>query len=287
MKRLILFLMCVLLIACAPLAVSASAPKIVDNAGLLTEQEIADLEDRAQQLAQRYKMDVVIVTVNSLEEKSSEQYADDCFDFNGYGIGDDFSGVLLLLSLEYRDWAISTCGETIYALTDYAIQNVFSQISGYLSQNQYYLAFSTYLDALEPYFKAYTDGSPIDGTPDQFNGPGTFVPGTQDEIIHYEPVRDVPWYLQKVGVSFIVGIVAAGIVLLIMRSQMNTAKMQRGASSYMRPNTYQVRLHRDIFLYSQVRKIRKSENTSSGSGSGSSVHRSSSGRSHGGGHGKF
>ena len=76
---------------------------------------------------------------------------------------------------------------------------------------------------------------------------------------------------------------------MIMRGQMNTAKAQHGASSYMLKNTYKVGMQQDIFLYSQLRKVRKSENSSAGGhgGSGSSVHHSSSGRSHGGGHGKF
>jgi uncharacterized membrane protein YgcG len=65
---------------------------------------------------------------------------------------------------------------------------------------------------------------------------------------------------------------------------MNTAKAQHGASSYILKNTYKVGLQQDIFLYSQLRKVRKSENSTSG---GSSVHSSSGGRSHGGGHGKF
>lgn len=287
MKRLLLLLMCVLTVLVSPMSAIAVPPKIVDDAGLLNDIEISNLEKRAQELADRYDMDIVIVTVDSLNGKSSEAFADDYYDSNGYGMGSDYSGVLLLLSMEYRDWTISTCGETIYALTDYGVQDLFSQIAGYLSQDQFYLAFCAYLDALEPYLLAYSEGSPIDGDAEQYDGPGTYIPGTQDDIVYYEPVRDFTWYAKKVILGFAVGVVAAGIVLLVMRGQMNTAKAQRGAASYMLSNTYRVGLHSDIFLYSQISKVRKSENTSSGSGGGSSVHRSSSGRSHGGGHGKF
>lgn len=285
MKRTIIALSCLILIVLTPLLVVAAEPKIIDDAGLLTATEIADLEDRARELVNQYSMDVVIVTVNSLDGKSSESFADDYYDHNGYGIGPEFSGVLLLLSMEYRDWSISTCGEAISALTDFGVQNVFSEISGFLSQDQYYMAFSAYLDALEPYFQSYYNGTPIDGTSDNYAGPGTYIPSTQDEVIHFEPVRDFQWYLQRFGIAFFVGAVTALIVLLVMRSRMNTAKAQHGAASYMLPGTYQIRLQRDIFLYSQLRKVRKSENSSSGGGS--SIHRSSSGRSHGGGHGKF
>jgi len=266
MRRFLVLFLCLVILIGTPLPAFAAEPKIVDEAGLLTQTEIADLETQARELSDRYGTDVVIVTVDSLNGKSSESYADDYYDQNGYGIGTDFSGILLLLSMEYRDWAISTCGEAMYALTDHGVHSVFSEISGYLSQDMYYPAFRAYLDALEPYLEAYRSGSPIDG------------------IANDEPVRDIGWYFKKIGISFIIGVVAALIAVLIMRSQMNTAKAQHGAASYMDQGTYQIGLHRDIFLYSQLRKVRKSENSSSG---GSSAHRSSSGRSHGGGHGKF
>lgn len=95
------------------------------------------MEEKAQALADAYRIDVVIVTVWSLDGKSSEAYADDFFDGNGYGYGQGNSGVLLLLAMEYRDWAISTCGDGIYALTDYGIESVFSQIAGSLSEDAY------------------------------------------------------------------------------------------------------------------------------------------------------
>ena len=114
--------------------------------------------------------------------------------------------------------------------------------------------------------------------------PGTYIPGSQDNGVYYEPTRYISWYMQKIGIAFIIGVIVAGIVLLVLRSQMNTARAQHGADSYMLKDTYQVNVQRDIFLYSQLQKVRKSENSSGG---GSSVHAGSSGRSHGGGHGKF
>lgn len=281
MKRLLVLLLSLVILICAPLPVFAATPKIVDDAGLLSQTEIADLEAQAKSLSDRYSMDIVIVTVDSLDGQSSESFADDYYDQNGYGIGSDFSGILLLLSMEYRDWAISTCGEAIYALPDRSVQSVFSDISGYLSQDQYYPAFCAYLDALEPYLKAYIGGTPIDGAVDDFDGLGIYTPGALDT----DATSNFQWYLQKIGIAFIIGAVVALVVVLIMRSQMNTAKSQHGAASYMNSSTYQIGLQQDIYLYSQIRKVRKSENNSGGGGS--SVHRSSGGRSHGGGHGKF
>ena len=81
------------------------------------------------------------------------------------------------------------------------------------------------------------------------------------------------------------GAAIAAIVVLIMRSSMNTKRPQRSAGEYIDSSSYNLWRNQDIFLYSQVRKVRKQ--TQSSSGGGSSVHRSSGGRSHGGGHGRF
>ena len=285
MKRILSFVLCLFLVIASPLSASASMPKIIDDAGLLTDLQLADLEQRAADLVNRYEMDIVIVTVDSLGDKTSEEYADDYYDYNGYGVGEDFSGVLLLLSMEYRDWAISTCGEAIYAITDYSIQNLFSEIAEYLAQDQYYQAFCIYLDSLENLLGSYSSGNPVDGNIGNYEGPGSYIPGSQEDIVYYEPDREFNWYAKRIGISFLAGVIVALVALLIMRSQMNTAKNQHGATSYLAPGTYKVNIQKDIFLSSQISKVRKSENTSSGGGS--SAHRSSSGRSHGGGHGKF
>ena len=89
--------------------------------------------------------------------------------------------------------------------------------------------------------------------------------------------------------SLVIGVVVAAVSVLIMRASMNTKRMQYSASDYMNPGSFHLRTQQDIFLYSNVTKVRRQENNNSsgGGGGGSSVHTSSSGRSHGGGGGKF
>ena len=267
-KKILSIFLCLLLVL--PLANGASANdvKVIDDAGLFTAGEAAALERKAEALVDTYDMDVVILTVWSLDGKSAEAYADDYFDYNGYGIGTKHSGVLFLLSMEYRDWHMSTCGDAINALTDYGIEQVFSEMADDLSNGNYYDAFDTYLDTLPTYFDAYASGSPIDIN----DGP---------------TVLDILWTIVK---NLFFGAIVALVVVLVMRGMMNTAKAQSGAASYLKDGTYDLHLQRDIFLYSQVTKRRKPENNSSSgghSGGGSSTHTSSSGRSHGGGGGKF
>jgi uncharacterized membrane protein YgcG len=138
MKKLLILTLCLMLfVGMIPPASATDTPKIVDEYDLLTTEQEEDLEEKARKIVDKYDMDVVIVTVWSLGGKSAEAYADDYFDYNGYGIGEDYSGCLFLLSMEYRDWAISTCGDSIYALTDYGIEQLFESCKDYLSDDRY------------------------------------------------------------------------------------------------------------------------------------------------------
>lgn len=288
MKKVLVLLLCVAFLIPFIQPVLASEPKIVDDADILTDTEEAFLEDKAQSLVTEYGMDVVILTVETLRGQISSDYADDYFDYNGYGIGPDYSGVLLLLSMDEREWAISTCGQSIYALTDYGIQQLFSSIAGYLSEDRYFEAFDRYLNELPYYFQAYQNGKPIDGYRDPYDGPGSYEPVPGDDIVYYpEPEKGFGDYAMMFLISLTIGSAAGGITLLVLRGQMNTARAQSGAQNYMIPGSYNLKRYQDIFLYSNVSRQRKPEQNRSGGGGGSSVHTSSSGRSHGGGRGGF
>ena len=77
---------------------------VEDAAGLLTQEEIDDLQSEAERLYELYGRDVVIVTTNDTDGKSAMEFADDYFDYNGYSD----EGLLLLVDMGNREWWIST-----------------------------------------------------------------------------------------------------------------------------------------------------------------------------------
>ena len=259
MKRLIIHLVTSLLLLSltVPAFAAGGAPKVVDQADLLTTFEEVQLEEHAQRLADQHRIDVVILTGDSLAGKNITAYADDYFDYNDYGIGSDHSGVLLMLSMERRDWAISTCGKGIEALTDYGQEKLMDEVLPYLGDDEYYKAFDVYLEELEDYFEAHKNGKPIDKG------------------------RNI---ILDLVIALGIGALAGFITITVMKSGMKTVKPQRSAQSYVTQNSYKLHQQKDVFLYSRTSRTRKQ---SSSSGGGSSTHRSSSGRSHGGSRGKF
>lgn len=249
-----------------------------DYADLLTDDEEETLQQRIQELKVELKLDIVIVTTYGTGGKGVQEYADDFYDRNGYGYGSTNSGILLLLDMEGRELYMSTCGEAIYIFTDYGLEELGQGILPYLSDGDYYGAFSHWVRELTYYVESFRSGKPIDGyvEPDDYDSP------YGDEIVHY----DEPLVRNPFPVALIIGLVAALITILIMRIRMNTAKLQRGAQAYLKDGSFHLHQNSDMFLYSRVSRRAKPKNNSSGGG-GSSVHRSSGGVSHGGRGGRF
>ena len=263
MKR-VFILPLILLLILSVFTVSAQAPKVVDEAGLLSEDEIIDLTVRAQDIADAYQMDIVIVTVDSLGGKTARAFADDYYYAHDYGIGSDYSGAVLLLSMEYRDYAISTCGEAIRALNDNALAYAEDEFLPWFGSNYYYMGFLTFLESVETCYSAYRNGDLSNPYPGDYDDP--------EEADLFTCLL----------LGLVAGVAVGGISLLIMRSKMNTARQQSGATSYLKENSFDLFRCQDLFLYSRTSKTRRSSDSG-----GSSVHRSSSGRSHGGSSGRF
>ncbi len=280
MKKKIVTVSLLLLLLCSiPFSVLAAEelPRVVDHAGLFTAEEASQLETQAKSIADTYGMDVVILTENTLSGKSPQDYADDYYNAKGYGQGDDASGMLLLISMEERDWYLSTCGDAIYALTDYGIQQLGEELVSGL-QIGYAIGVRTFLNALLDYLDAYKNGSPVDGYSSQN---GNFYHGDRENVIHYRGSAS-----PDLTLSIILGLVIAVISVGAMAFSMNSKRPQRSASGYLNRGSFRLLRNQDMFLYSNVTKTRKPE-PQNHSGGGSSVHHSSGGRSHGGGGGKF
>ncbi len=152
MKK-ILALAVLLLLIITPFSIHAEKVYVIDNAGLLSEQEAADLEEKLERISGELQADIVVLTENDIDGQDVVAYADDFFDYNGYGQGEHYDGVLLFLEMETRTWYISTSGSGIRAFTDDRIQDAGDEMVPYLSDGDYYGAFDRYADLAVEYFR--------------------------------------------------------------------------------------------------------------------------------------
>ena len=96
-----------------PWTVFAQKTLVVDEANLMSPDQVLDLNDRANALSQEFNMDIVIVTTDDTGGKSSREFADDYFDYNGYGVGPNYDGILFLIDMDNRETYISTTGQEL------------------------------------------------------------------------------------------------------------------------------------------------------------------------------
>lgn len=234
-----------------PVSAEEENARVVDQAGLLDSFEESSLEREIAEIADEYRFDVVIVFVEDIGYSTPTAFADDYFDYNGYGYGSSRDGILLLVSMEERDWYISTSGSGIDEFSDRTLDSIGGDVAGYLSDGDYYEAAKTFIVSTEAVLSGEYKTS--DGS--------LFIA----ELI-------------VIAVSLVLAFAIAGAV----KRSMNNSRKQTNASDYVPGNGIDLTVARDTYLYSTVTKV-KIESSSSGSSS----HRSSSGHSHGGRGGKF
>ena len=104
-KRISVFLISILLcLACAFPVWAGTVSRLDDQAGLLDAEQQESLSSTLDEISERDQVDVVVVTVNSLEGKTAQAYAEDYFIDHGYGQGENGDGILFLLDMGDGDY---------------------------------------------------------------------------------------------------------------------------------------------------------------------------------------
>lgn len=241
----------------------AHPPRLVDGAGLLTVSEKKTLTAKLGEIGSRQKLDVIIVTQNGLGGKPIRDFADDYYDYNGYGYGKGRDGILLLVDMDSHKYWMTTHGSATDVFTDAGIDYIGDCFKDDLSDENYFGAFDTFADKCDEFITRANDDEPYD-----------------TDTLPRDPLS-ILW----IPLSVIIGFIIASIIVGGMKRKLKTVRPQNSANSYLKEGSLDLTESRDLFLYSTVTRtaIPKDDD----SGGGSSTHTSSSGSTHGGGGGSF
>ena len=264
-------------------------PRVFDQAGLFSETEIIQLEEKIAQCRKSTKMDVVIVSAYADGERSAEEYADDYYDYGGFGVGKKASGVLLLYYMDGPgqpggECYISTAGTMINMLTDERIESILDDVYGDLGNRDFAGAAEHFLEDVKAYVKEGVESGQY--TYDRDTG----------EIVRYHSIR-----LYEVAIAMVIAGILAGSVCLDIKKRYAMKQSSREVSNSLQAYRAECAFHfsvaGDKMVNKYVRSVPIPRNTSSGGGgrghSGSSsagrstIHPSSSGSCHGGGGRRF
>ena len=244
MKKRILSLCIILLLAlslCTPVAAAgfedAQLSFVTDEAGLLTNEQRLELEQRAEEISQKYQCGVYIITVNDFTdytyESSVYEAAKDLYREYELGYGEERSGELLLLSMEARD----------YALIAYGYGNTaFSEAAAELAE--------TFLDD-------FADDAWYDGFSDYLEKSASMLVSSRNIVF------------VGIGISLLLGC-GLGLLLcwLLKEKQMKSVAVKQDANAYLRADGVHITNRQDQF--SHITQTRTKIEKSSGGG-GTSV----------------
>ena len=239
--------------------------KIYDFADLYTDEEEKNLYSAVYDYTQRRNLDLVIVTINDNFE-STQEYADDFYDYNNFGYGSDRDGLLFLVDMENRYVYISATGGAMTLYPDNECDMITEQVYTYFSDQNYYDGTYQMIKTLDTYYEISYNDSNID----------EYKYNTAD--VNYLYV-------------FIFAIVCTiiGIIILIKRNDL--VKVATTSEEYYDKGSKGVHRIKDVVIGHHVTKHAIEHDTGSsshgGGFSGGGGHISSSGSSHTGGGHKF
>lgn len=248
-------------------AVDASE-KVYDFAELLTLSEEEKLYHQVEQFMDSANLDLVIVTISENNKLNAREYADDFYDYNGFGTDSEHSGVLFLVDMDTREIYMSTTGKAISLYSDYRIDMTLDAISQEFSNQNYYQGITKFVTILKNYD---TIGLPS-------NKDSKYAIGDDGEVY-----REFPWLI-VLGVPFAITAIVIGVMI-------HKNKLVRAATSsreYLDKDSLKINTVSDRLIFTNTVAVPRSTGSSgSSSGGGSSRHSGSSGRSHGGGGHRF
>lgn len=236
-KRIITFVLTLCLFAFSFCTLGADAyseeSRILDRAMLLSAEEAEQLSEKADEISEKYSIEIVIVTVDSCGEYDHLEYAEMLYD--ELELGEDGIIAVYNTGRRYFDRSITifadgTAGD---AVTDSKKDSIIDDMIPYLLEGDAVGGFEVFLEECE-------------------------------DCLSSEKTA----FLRMLPVALIIGFVLAFIVVGIEASKLKTVRRKVDAAEYVAD--VNLTAHRDRFLYRNVVKTPIPKNNSRSGSSGSS-----------------
>ena len=209
-----------------------------DEAELLNETEVAQLNSKLESISKKYKAEIRVVTLSSMDGGDIDEFLEYLYDESGFGYGENHDGVLLVVCMDPREYRILSNGFAGEAITSGDIDAIGETFKSDLSDGNYADAFDTFVDKCEYYLDGHINGFPFN------TGKNLLI---------------------CVGIGLVVALIVTGI----WKGQLKSVRKKSAANAYVKAGTMQITQSGDFFMYRNVTKTQKQSSSSSGS-SGSS-----------------
>lgn len=258
---------CVALVALACACViampaHAAAAHVYDEAGILTADEISQLEAQADEVEQARGFSVNIVTVEDYKAVSTVSVFDAAVaKYKELSLdGSDGSGIVLMLSMKERDYSVAVNGDRgNYAFNREGRALLTGFFLDDFADNEWHKGFSDYIKWCGVYVAAADAGHPFsdDNPPED----------ATDLLLEIA---------MGIGGSLVAAAVLTALVMAALMRRMRSVEPASNASAYV-SGQLQLDDRRDVFTHTTTVREVVVEKSSGGGGGGGSVSSSSGG----------
>ena len=251
MKRFLVLAACLLLLIMGFLNAQALT-HVSDLAGVLSTDDSADLQQKAEDLYEKTGFDVILHTTNDSQGKGPKDYSFDFYHaFRDAGTYPD--GALFAIMFDTRDYYEAARGTGIERLTYRESNDLAGVVQGKLSDGDYHGAMADYLRYVR---RLLIQATPLERT------------------------------MEIAPIIFVAALAIGLVYALILKSKLKIARYKSNAAQYMLANSLNLTESSDLFLYQSVTRTRIESSSGGGRGGGFSTG-SRGGTSYGGRGGKF
>ena len=228
---------------------------IFDLSDQLSYEEWAELEARASDISQRHGCGVYAAFVDDFTEygggndvyKTTYQL----YHASELGMGADRDGIIILLSMDDRDYAMFVYGDHAeYAFDRYGQKELEDAFLGYFGDNDWYGGVSHYLDTCDEYLTRAEEGKPV-------------------------RKNTLPIYIIVVAASCAI----AGGICLMLKWQMKTVHKKAEANEYVAAGGLNLTKQYDRYTHTTETRRKIHDDSDSDSGTSSCSGGGGSGRS--------
>lgn len=238
----------------APMAYAEDSDYIYDNALLLNDNELNEVRDSLETVSNKYGVQTVIITMNNYRDFFSEYFEQDFYDIDSASeyvcrdVLENKNNVLLMISMDGRDWCISSNEEGHDAFTAYGREYIGDAINDELHDGDYKDAFTHFAKLADEFLAEYKKGTPYDTNHKKM----TFTD-----------------YLIRFGIPIGAGVIIGLIVVFAVKSKYKPVRLKAEANDYLVPGSLQLHNAYDRFIYTSISRTRKAKTDSSSHDSGS------------------
>lgn len=234
---------------------SESMSYVFDHSHMLTDTQRAELEAQAKEISLRHGCGVYVAFVDDFTEygggndvyKTTYQL----YHANELGMGENRDGIIILLSMNERNYAMFVYGKNAeYAFNKYGQEQLENAFLGYFGDNDWYGGASHYLDTCDEYLTLAEEGDPV-------------------------RKNTLPMYLIVVAASCAI----SGFICLMLKWKMQTVHKKVEADEYVAAGGLTLTKQYDRYTHTTETRTKISSDSDSGGSTSSCSGGGGSGRS--------